>query len=130
MNSEEYYATLNLPPLSPPPFVFPIAWSIIYALIIIGASIIEYKVPKGEKKKDALGTYWFSFILNALWPYTFFVFKMPLIALIVLIALLIVVVMTFIKFYRLNKISGLLFIPYILWLIYAAYINLGVVVLS
>ena len=130
MNAEEYYATLNLPPFSPPSFIFPIAWSIIYVLIIIGASIIEYNVPKGEKKKDALGTYWFSFILNALWPYTFFVFKLPLVAFFVLVALFVVVVMTAVKFFRLNKIAGLLFIPYILWLIYAGYINLGVVILA
>ena len=130
VNSKEYYSSLILPKGAPPSYIFPVAWGIIYSLIILAACIIEFKVKDGMYKKDALSYYYTQFIVNALWPYLFFVFKVPLLAFILLVILFVLVVMTFIKFYKLNKIAGLLFIPYILWLIYAGYINLFVALLN
>lgn len=130
VNSKEYYRTLALPLGAPPASVFPVAWGIIYTLIIIAACIIESQVKDGMYKKDALSYYYTQFIVNGIWPYLFFVFKIPLFAFVVLLILLALVVLTFIKFYNLKKIAGYMFVPYILWLLYAGYINLFVAILN
>ena len=129
VNSKEYYNSLNLPKGAPPSFVFPIAWGILYTLMIIAACIIEVKGAEGMAKKDALSFYFTQLMVNTVWPYLFFVFKAPFFAFIWLVLLLVVVVLTFLKFLKLNKVAAYFFIPYILWIIYAGYINLSVAVL-
>ena len=130
MNSKEYYNSLILPDFAPPSWLFPVAWGIIYTLMIISAVIIEKYVLNGMYKKDAIGFYWTQLIINVIWPWLFFVFKLNFISFIWIIILFLFVFLTFKKFYKLNKLSGLLLIPYMIWLIYAAYINLGVSVLN
>lgn len=130
MGSKEYYSTLNLPKGAPPSWLFPVAWGIIYTLIIIAAIIIVVKAKDGMYKKDAISFYYTQLLVNAFWPYIFFVFKTPLLAFLWLILLLVLVVINALKFYNLNKISGYLYIPYILWLLYAGYINLFVALLN
>lgn len=130
MGSKEYYGTLNLPKGAPPAWVFPVAWGIIYTLMIVSAIIIVLKAKDGMYKKDAISFYYTQALVNAFWPYLFFVFKTPLLAFLWLILLLVLVVLTALKFYNLNKTAGYLFIPYILWLLYAGYINLFVIFLN
>ena len=130
VGSKEYYSTLNLPKGAPPSWVFPVAWGIIYTLMIVSAIIIVLKAKDGMYKKDALSFYYTQILVNAFWPYLFFVFKTPLLAFLWLVLLLVLVVLTALKFYNLNKTAGYLFIPYILWLLYAGYINLFVIFLN
>ena len=129
MNSREYYNSLILPDLAPPSIVFPIAWGIIYTLMIAGAVIIEVYVLNGPHKKDALSSYFVQLVINVIWPYLFFVFKLDVLSFVWIIILFIAVLITFLKFYKLNRLSAVLYIPYLLWLIYAGYINLGVALL-
>ena len=130
INSKEYYSSLILPDFAPPSWLFPIAWSVIYALMIASAVIIEKYVLNGMYKKDAIGSYYLQLVINVIWPWLFFVFKLNLISFVWIIILFVFVFITFKKFYKLNKLSGILLIPYLTWLIYAAYINLGVSVLN
>ena len=76
MNSKEYYNSLILPDFAPPSWLFPVAWGIIYTLMIISAVIIEKYVLNGMYKKDAIGFYWTQLIINVIWPWLFFVFKL------------------------------------------------------
>ena len=130
INSKEYYSSLILPSFSPPSVVFPIAWGIIYTLMIIAAVIIEAYAFNTPLKKDALSFYWVQLVINVIWPWLFFVFKLNFVSFLWIILLFVVVFLTFRKFYKINKLAGYLYIPYLLWLIYAAYINLGVAVLN
>lgn len=130
MNSEEYYNSLILPALAPPSIVFPIAWGIIYTLIVAGAVIIELFTHNPSEKRKALNAYWVQLVINVIWPFIFFTFKMPVAAFIWLIILFIAVLITFRRFYKLNRLSGIMYIPYLLWLAYAGYINLGVAILN
>jgi len=81
-------------------------------------------------KKDALTAYFTQLAINIIWPYLFFVFKLNTVSFVWLIILFIAVFITFKKFYKLNKLAGVLYIPYLLWIVYAAYINLGVAILN
>lgn len=111
------YKFLVKPKLSPPGILFPIVWNILYLLMSI--SIIKVK----DNDDNNLKIYYFQLILNALWSPIFFALNNYLLALIELVILLVTVLFMFYKFFNENKASGYLLVPYILWLIYALYLN-------
>lgn len=115
------YQNINRPPLSPPGFIFPIVWTILY--IIMGYSF--YKQDEQNKT-----IYYTQLIVNGLWSIIFFVFKLYLLSFLWIIILIILVIIMIKNFYKTNKLSGLLNIPYLIWLIFAAYLSLGVYFLN
>lgn len=115
------YQDLNKPPLSPPGITFPVVWTILY--IIMGYSF--YK--QNEQNKPI---YYTQLIVNLLWSIFFFVFKWYLFSSLWIVLLIILVIIMIKKFYEENKISGLLNIPYLIWLIFAAYLSFGVYFLN
>lgn len=117
------YSNLNQPPFAPPAIVFPIVWTILYILMGISSYIVW-------TNNGNLGTYYLQLILNGLWSIIFFVFKLRLLAFVWIIALIFLVIKMIREFLLVNKISGYLQIPYLLWLIFAAYLNLGVYMLN
>lgn len=117
------YGSLNQPPLSPPGILFPIVWTILYILMGISAYIVS-------ENNGSLSTYYLQLILNGLWSIIFFVFKLRLLAFIWIIVLIFLVAKMIKEFLRVNKTAGYLQIPYLLWLIFAAYLNFGVYVLN
>lgn len=127
-NSGQVYANLNRPPLSPPAIVFPIVWSILYILIGIAAFLAEHKDCKYYKASRAV--YYIGLVLNLLWPILFFTLGLYTLALVELILLWVVVAINAILFYFCNEKAGYLMIPYIIWLSFAAYLNIGVVFLN
>ena len=115
------YQNLNKPPLSPPGITFPIVWTILY--IIMGYSF--YK--QNEENKTI---YYTQLIVNGLWSIFFFVFKWYLLSFLWIILLVILVLIMIKRFYEINKLSGLLNIPYLIWLLFAAYLSFGVYLLN
>lgn len=115
------YQDLNKPPLSPPDITFPIVWTILY--IIMGYSF--YK--QNEQNKTI---YYTQLVVNGLWSIFFFVFKWYLFSFIWIILLIILVIIMIKEFYKLNKLSGLINIPYLIWLIFAAYLSFGIYILN
>ena len=115
------YQDLNKPPLSPPGIIFPIVWTILY--IIMGYSF--YKQDEQNKT-----IYYSQLVVNGLWSIFFFVFKWYLFSFIWIILLIILVIIMIKEFYKLNKLSGLINIPYLIWLIFAAYLSFGIYILN
>lgn len=115
------YQDLNRPPLSPPGITFPIVWTILY--IIMGYSF--YKQDEQNKT-----IYYTQLIVNGLWSIFFFVFKWYLFSFLWIILLIILVIIMIKEFYKVNKLSGLINIPYLIWLIFAAYLSFGVYLLN
>ena len=120
------YSFLERPPLSPPKLAFPIAWSILY--LLIGTSYYLYR--KKDYNKQTIKLYYTGLLFNSLWSIIFFVLKLRLISIIWIIALVILTIFLFISYKKQNKISAYLLIPYLIWLIYATYINIGVYILN
>ena len=121
------YNDLIKPPLSPPGIVFPIAWTIIYLLIGISYTLLK---EKGQVAKKTKQLYYSQLIFNYLWTFIFFVFKLRLLSVLWIIILdVLVIIMTY-QFYKQNKLSGILLIPYILWLIFATYLNISIYFLN
>ena len=121
------YNTLQKPPLSPPGFIFGIVWSILYLLMGIAYGILVYK---GKSDVAVSKIYWTQLIVNLIWPILFFVFKLRLFSSVWIILLLILVIDMIIKFYKKDKIIGYSQIPYLLWIMFATYLNIGVYILN
>lgn len=124
-NSRTFYATLQKPPLAPPGFVFPIVWTVLYALIGI-ASYLVFKKSNGQDiYREALYGYAASLVLSFVWPLVFFRLQALFGAFWVLFLLWLITGITNAKFYRISHAAGLLFLPYWFWITYAGYLNLA-----
>ena len=121
------YNTLNKPPLSPPGFIFGIVWTILYILMGISYGILDTKGLINEKINK---TYYLQLIVNLIWPILFFVFKWRLFSCIWIILLVILIIKMIMEFYKENKLSAYLQIPYLIWTIFATYLNVGIYLLN
>lgn len=116
------------PPFSPPDWVFPVVWNILYIMLGISSYLI-YK-DSDYKFNDALKAYFYQLFVNFIWPIVFFRFEYYTAAAVVLGVLILLVIGNIIEFYKLNRTAGLLLVPYLIWCLYALYLNIGVAVLN
>lgn len=128
--SFSFYKELEQPPFSPPGWVFPVVWVVLYALMGISAYLIYSSGAENKKVKKALIVYGAQLLVNFSWSILFFGLKLPLAAAIIIILLIGLVSAMIVLFCRIRPIAAYLNIPYILWLIFAAYLNIGVVLLN
>lgn len=119
-NDSSFYENLNKP-FDIPSIVFPIVWSILYLLMAISAYLISES--NNPQKTNALFIYFIQLIVNSFWTLFFFGFKLYLFSFIWIILLIILVIITIYKFYKINKTSAYLNIPYLVWIIFASYLN-------
>lgn len=119
---ENWYPLLNKPELTPPNIVFPIAWSILY--LLMGISIGLIIASDSKEKPFFIKLFSIQLVLNFLWSMVFFYMQNPLLGLIDIILLDIVIVVYIIKTYKEFKASSMLFVPYLLWVMFASYLNL------
>jgi len=129
MMNNLWYQNLNKPPLTPPAAYFPIAWSILYALMTAAFIIILFK-PNCKEKFIAINLFFVQIFFNLIWSYLFFEMQSINLALLDVILLLIAVIFTIRYFFKLSKLAGILMIPYLLQVIFALYLNSGIKVLN
>ena len=150
----ESFVVLNKPPLSPPAWVFPVAWTILYTLMGISSYLIyvsesqkklfsvrgneenkqretvKKNTNENMEKSQALSTYGYQLIVNFLWPVFFFNFQWYFFAFLWLVLLWILVAKMILEFGGISRTAALLNIPYLLWLSFAGYLNLGIWLLN
>lgn len=119
----DIYSEYTNPPLSPPGIVFPIVWSVLYLLMGISYEI-------SSKNKEIKFFYYLQLIFNYLWTFIFFTFKLKFLAIIWIIILVILVIYMIKAFYKDNKLSAYLQIPYLIWLLFATYLTIGIYILN
>lgn len=124
------YKVMNQPPLSPPGWVFPVVWSILYLLMGEASYRILESGADEKQVRKALIVYGVQLALNFIWPLVFFGGQMYLAAFFVLIALWIAIFITLRQFSAIDEIAGNLLIPYLLWVTFAGYLNFGVFLLN
>ncbi len=129
-NAMQDFQMLTKPPLSPPGWLFPVVWTILYILMGISAYLIKVSDAPEDVIDDALTLYRYQLIVNFLWPVFFFSFGWYLFALIWLILLWVLVLMMIKLFSKISKPAAYLNIPYLIWLTFAAYLNLGIWLLN
>ena len=121
------YNSLIQPELAPPAILFPIVWTILYFLMGLSYGIITIY---SDLDSDVKTIYYSQLIVNLIWPIIFFVMKNRLLALIWIILLLILITIMIVKFYKKNKVASLIQIPYLLWTIFATYLNFSIYLLN
>lgn len=128
----ETYGELVKPPLSPPPQLFAVVWSILYVVIggVNGSVFFGDDECMSKNARNGLFFAFIGFLLNLIW-YPLFFGKGQLLGALVDIALLFVLnLIAIIEFRRIKPIYGYLLIPYAIWLAFAFYLNLGFVILN
>ena len=123
-----WYYNLQKPLLAPPDWVFLPVWSILYLTLLI--ALLLYIFKPSQNKKSGYIYFVTQLILNLLWTPVFFYLKNIVFALIVIIFLDIFVILTTISFYKVSKISGIILILYLIWILFATYLNIGYLVLN
>lgn len=124
--SMEVFESLNQPPLSPPGWLFPIVWTILYTLMGIASYLVLESNADPDKISSAMTIYIWQLAVNFLWPTFFFNFGWYLFAFVWLVFLWILVLITTLRFFNISKTAGILMIPYLLWTTFACYLNFGV----
>lgn len=126
INNSIDYKELVKPPLAPPSIFFPIAWTIIY--ILLGISYFLYR--KNNYDNKIIRLYYVQLFFNFLWSIIFFTLKMRFLSIIWILILDILLILLIKNFYSKEKISTYLLIPYLLWVIFATYLNIGIYILN
>lgn len=129
-NFSDIYLTLDKPPLSPPEIVFPIVWSILYALMGASACIIGASNADKKEVQSALRIYCIQLLVNFSWSIVFFRFQAFWTAVIVIVALLVLIIVMIVKFYRINRVAAFINIPYLVWVIFASYLNIATAIIN
>jgi len=118
-NTDSWYLLLNKSELNPPSYVFGIVWPILYILMMVSAFLTHKKV---------FSIFIVQLFFNAAWSWLFFRFQMPLIALLDIYLLIAINIYILNLMYKENKLAFFLFIPYVIWISFASYLNLFIVI--
>ncbi len=118
------YSTLNKPALSPPSILFPIVWTILY--ILMGISSYMIYISNSPDAPKALKTYALQLFFNFCWSIIFFRFSLYLLSFLWLIIMIILIYIMIKQFYKISPTAAYLQIPYLLWCIFAAYLNFSI----
>ena len=129
-NTHMVYEMLNKPPLSPPVWLFRLVWPVLYILIGFAAARVYASSTNRYWRRRGLVLYGGQLVASFLWPIAFFTFGFYWLAALVLAVLIIMVVMASSAFKWVDELSGKLMTPYIVWLIYALYLNVGVAIMN
>lgn len=128
MMGMENFENASKPPLTPPNYLFPIVWTILFILMGISAYFI-FRNDELEKT-NAMIVYGVQLLVNFFWPIFFFNFSAYLFSFIWIIILWLLIILMIKMFYPISKTAALLQIPYLLWVTFAAYLNFGVYYLN
>ena len=118
-STDIWYQSLLKSELNPPGYVFGIVWPILYLLMSVSA----YRTFKVTKNLFLL-----QLFFNTIWSWLFFSFHMPVIALLNIWLLIFLNIKLLFQMIKIDKISGIIYIPYVIWLAFASYLNLFIVI--
>ena len=127
--TKAYSETILKPPLSPPGWVFPVVWTILFALMGIGAARVSLSEPSA-KRSLGLNLFVAQLVVNFFWSPVFFNLQAFGFAFFWLLLLWVLVLLMILAFRQVDPLAAWLQVPYLLWLTFAAYLNLGVWILN
>lgn len=129
-NGMETFRFLEQPPLSPPAWLFPLVWTILYILMGISSYLILESDVEEEQIRSVLTIYAYQLVVNFLWPTFFFQFGWYFFSFAWLVLLWVLVLIMILKFKYINRLAACLSIPYLVWLTFAGYLNLAIAILN
>ncbi len=125
-----WYTTLNKPSFNPPNWLFRPVWTTLYVLIGIAAYLIWQKRKNIPHFPRTVAIYLIQLILNLAWSFIFFYMHEIGFALAEIVLLLIMIIFNGVYFFRIDKWAGFLFVPYILWVLFATFLNYTIFILN
>ena len=124
-----WYQTLIQPPLAPPAWLFPPVWTLLYISMVISLFLYARKATL-QNKTWGYVLFFTQLLVNFAWTPAFFGVKNMALALAIVILLDILVLFTIIEFSKTSKTAGKILIPYFIWILFATYLNLGLLILN
>lgn len=122
----DWYAALEKPPLTPPDWVFPVVWTILYAMIAFGGWLLWRARGQGRAATLALVFWVVQLLLNAAWSWIFFELHLTGPALVEIIVLWVAILLVVVFGARVYPLAAGMFVPYLVWVGFAAWLNLGI----
>ena len=129
-DSMEQFQKLNKPPLTPPGWLFPVVWTVLFLMMGLASYLVWRSDGPRHTVRGALTLYGIQLGFNFFWTILFFNMDRYLFAFFWLIALEILILATVVRFYRLSRTAGYLMVPYLLWVAFAGYLNFGVYLMN
>ena len=124
------FDTVSKPPLSPPAWLFPVAWTVLYVLMGVASYRVFTARAGSAEKNRALLFYGIQLGFNFFWTLIFFNLGAYWFAFVWLVALLALIAVTTVKFYGIDRPAAYLMLPYLLWVTFAGYLNLGIALMN
>lgn len=124
----DWYDELKKPPLQPAGWAFGVVWPILY--LAMGVALYLIWRSDGVDKTKAYMLFAIQAVLNAAWSLVFFGMEQPWAGLLVIVALVITVGACIFHFRRFSMWASWLFVPYLIWILFATYLNLGIIILN
>ena len=118
-----WYASLTKPAFNPPNGLFSPVWITLYVFMGIALFLVWRRGLQAEGVRIAIYAFGMQLVLNILWSIVFFGLKMPLLAFVVILILWGFILITLLKFRKISRLAGYLFVPYLLWVSFAAVLN-------
>ena len=125
-----FYDKFTPPPLLPPSWLFPVVWTVLYAVMGFSAYLIYSSDANQSDKTKALKIYWAQLAVNFLWSIVFFRFEALCLAVAVILVLLALIVMMIAEFRKISPLAALINIPYLLWVAFATYLTIAIAVIN
>lgn len=125
---KEFMATARQPFFAPPGWLFPVVWTILYALMGFAAYVIENTAS--PRKSKALIIYYIQLFFNFVWSFIFFSSGNYLFAFIWIIALWLLIIATILEFKMIKNRAAYILIPYLIWVTFAAVLNFSIYLLN
>lgn len=129
-DSMDRFAQLSQPPLSPPGWLFPVVWTVLFLLMGAASYLVCVSGGPRDAVRRALVLYGVQLVFNFLWPILFFNLERYLLSFLWLVLLWLLIAVTARQFSRLSRPAGLLLTPYLAWVTFAGYLNLGIYLLN
>ena len=126
----DIYQRISVPPLSPPSAVFPIVWTILY--ILMGISLYIVRVSRASVKVKKVGYIFYALQLffNFIWSIVFFNLGAYTFSALWLAVMIVLILFNIIWFGKVNNVAAYLLIPYLVWCLFALYLNIGIAILN
>ena len=122
-NIPTWYASLQKPGFTPPNWAFPVAWTLLYAMMAYALWRILSLPANRPGRTAAIIAFFVQLAFNGLWSFAFFGGQSPLAGLVVIAALIVAILATIRTFWRLDRVAALLLVPYLAWVAYATLLN-------
>ena len=126
----DFFNKYEEPPLLPPGWLFPVVWTILYAVMGYSAYLVTHSYGETAQKKTALTIYWAQLALNFMWSIIFFRFEALWLAFVVIMALWVMIIAMILSFRKISPLAAYINIPYLLWVTFAAYLNLATAIIN